>query len=563
MPGTGPALVARPAGGSRGRVVVLGELYGLTDLVHDALGRLAAAGYTAAAPDLFWRSEPGLALPYDEAGRERGFTLLRALNPGAVVDQVRRTLDALGDTGSGPSGLVGFSIGGYLALLAAADGPVDVVVAAYPGWTVRGGAPISGPAPLERAADLGAARVVVVAVPADRLVAADLPEIEARLTAAGVDHQVVTLDDVPHGYACAGRTSSAKQVLRQIGSRRFWEARPRAAGAGGDGRSGGGRGRCAGSGAGRAERGGATTFSGASCDAGQRPCISVELDRSSPCDGPFRGGSMRDVEGTRTFQAPAEAYDRFMGRYSRELAGPFLAFCRLGGAARFLDVGCGPGALTAAAIAGLGSHCVVAIDPAPGFVAACRERHPGIDVRQGPMEELPFGDDEFDCAAAQLVLHFVSDPERGTAEMQRVVRPGGIVAASVWDFAQEMEMLRAFWDAAVRLDPDAPDEARVLRFGRAGELAALFTRAGLHEVEESTLTVSTVYVSFEELWSTFLAGIGPAGAYAVGLPPERRAALRAALADALGRPAGAFRLEAVARVARGVVVASERLATGP
>jgi len=124
-------------------------------------------------------------------------------------------------------------------------------------------------------------------------------------------------------------------------------------------------------------------------------------------------------------------------------------------------------------------------------------------------------------------------------------------------------MLRAFWDAAVRLDPDAPDEARVLRFGRAGELAALFTRAGLHEVEESTLTVGTAYVSFEELWSTFLAGIGPAGAYVVGLPPERRAALRAALADALGRPAGAFRLEAVARVARGVVVASERLATGP
>jgi len=111
---------------------VLGELYGLTDLVHDALGRLAAAGYTDAAPDLFWRSEPGLALPYDEAGRERGFALLRALNPGAVVDQVRRALDALGDTASGPSGLVGFSIGGYLALLAAADGPVDDVVAGLP-----------------------------------------------------------------------------------------------------------------------------------------------------------------------------------------------------------------------------------------------------------------------------------------------------------------------------------------------------------------------------------------------------------------------------------------------
>ncbi len=205
VPGAGHALVTRPAGRSRGRVVVLGELYGLTDLVHDALDRLAVAGYTAAAPDLFWRSRSGLSLPYDEAGRDRGFALLRALDPDAVVDQVHRTLDALGDTGPGLAGLVGFSIGGYLALLAAADGPVDVVVAAYPGWTVHGGAPIPGPAPLERAADLGAARVVVVAGSADHLVAADLPEIEARLAAAGVEHQVVTLDDVPHGYACAGR----------------------------------------------------------------------------------------------------------------------------------------------------------------------------------------------------------------------------------------------------------------------------------------------------------------------------------------------------------------------
>ena len=264
---------------------------------------------------------------------------------------------------------------------------------------------------------------------------------------------------------------------------------------------------------------------------------------------------MREVEGTRTFQASAEAYDRFMGRYSRELAGPFVAFCGLGEGGRFLDVGCGPGALTAAAIAHLGVANVAAVDPAPGFVAACRERHPGIDVRPGPMEQLPFDDGEFDCAAAQLVFHFVSDPERGVAEMRRVVRPGGVVAASVWDFAQEMEMLRAFWDAALRLDPDAPDEARVLRFGRPGELASLFEGAGLSEVEESTLTVSTAYDSVEELWATFLAGIGPAGAYAEGLPPERRVALRAALVDRLGRPAGPFRLTAVARVARAVVPA--------
>lgn len=183
---------------------------------------------------------------------------------------------------------------------------------------------------------------------------------------------------------------------------------------------------------------------------------------------------MGEVEGTRTFQAPAEAYDRFMGRYSHELAVPFAALCLPGDSGRFLDIGCGPGALTAVAIARQGVDAVAAVDPAPGFVAACRAKCPGVEVRQGPMEALPFDDGEFAAAAAQLVLHFVSDPERGVAEMRRIVRPGGVVAAAVWDVAEEMEMLRAFWDAALSLDPEAPDEARVLRFGAAGELSALF-----------------------------------------------------------------------------------------
>ena len=262
---------------------------------------------------------------------------------------------------------------------------------------------------------------------------------------------------------------------------------------------------------------------------------------------------MSDVDGTRTFQASAEAYDRFMGRYSRELAEPFAALCLPSDGGRFLDVGCGPGALTAVAIARLGADAVVALDPAPGFVEACRTRHPGIEVRQGPMEALPFEDGEFATAAAQLVFHFVSDPDRGVAEMRRVVRPGGVVSASVWDFADEMEMLRAFWDAALSLDPDVPDEAHALRFGRAGELTGLFSGAGLRDVAESTLAVSTAYEGFDELWSSFLAGIGPAGSYAVGLPPERQRALRAALYDRLDRPVGGFELAALARVARGVV----------
>lgn len=137
--------------------------------------------------------------------------------------------------------------------------------------------------------------------------------------------------------------------------------------------------------------------------------------------------------------------------------------------------------------------------------------------------------------------------------MCRVVRPGGIVAACVWDFAEGMEMLRAFWDAALSLDPDAPDEARVLRFGRTGELRALFQACGLRDVEESTVQVGSGYRGFDELWGTFLGGVGPAGSYAVALPDDSRAALRERLFERLGRPVGAFRLGAVARVARGVV----------
>jgi ubiquinone/menaquinone biosynthesis C-methylase UbiE len=260
-----------------------------------------------------------------------------------------------------------------------------------------------------------------------------------------------------------------------------------------------------------------------------------------------------DVEGTRTFQAPADAYDSFMGRYSRELAKAFAALCLPNDGSRFLDVGCGPGALTAVAVDALGAGAVSAVDPTQGFVDACRARHPGLDVRRAAAESLPFDDDEFGSAAAQLVFHFVSDPVRGASEMHRVVRPGGVLAASVWDFGEGMEMLRAFWDAALALDSDAPDEARVMRFGTAGELTDLFTRCGLGNIEESTLTVSASYADFDELWHSFLAGIGPAGAYAVGLPSEGRAALRRGLFERLGRPDSGFRLGAVARVVRGVV----------
>lgn len=261
---------------------------------------------------------------------------------------------------------------------------------------------------------------------------------------------------------------------------------------------------------------------------------------------------MAEVDGVRTFNGPAEAYDAFMGRYSQELAPVFADFCELQAGHRVLDVGCGPGAFTSVAVERLGIEAVAAVDPVPHFVAATRARHPGVDVRQAPAEAIPHDDDQFDVAAAQLVFHFVSEPERGVREMARVVRTGGTVAVCVWDFADGMEMLRAFWDAAVGLWPDAPDEVHVMRFGREHELVDLMDRAGLAGIVETTLTVTSPYESYDELWSTFLGGIGPAGSYLLSKSPDGQAALREALYERLERPAGPFALNAVARAVRAV-----------
>lgn len=258
-------------------------------------------------------------------------------------------------------------------------------------------------------------------------------------------------------------------------------------------------------------------------------------------------------DGATTFNASGDAYDRFMGRYSRPLADEFADFCGIGPDQRILDVGCGPGALTAVAVARAGADSVTAIDPSPGFVEACRERHPGVHVGRGSAERIPFDDDEFDCAAAQLVLYFVSDPELAALEMSRVVRPGGTVGACAWALAGEMTMLRAFWDAALSVDPEAPDEAQVLRFGEVRELAELFVGAGLSEVTETTLTVTADYLGFDELWSSLLLGIGPAGAYLATRSERDRTAIRVAMFEQVGSPVGSFRLSAGARAARGFV----------
>lgn len=255
--------------------------------------------------------------------------------------------------------------------------------------------------------------------------------------------------------------------------------------------------------------------------------------------------------GARTFLTSGDAYDSFMGRYSRPLAVAFLDAIGISAGQRALDVGCGPGALTSALIDRLGADQVCAADPSPPFVEECARRHPGVDVRLGSAEAIPFDDQSFDAVLAQLVLHFVSDPEAAGREFRRVVRPGGIVGASVWDFAEGMQMLRSFWDAALAVQKDAPDEARTLRFGRPGEIVGLLERAGFEEVTETSLEVSSEYADFDELWSGFRAGIGPAGTYCLSLPDDQQAELREELHRRVGSPTGAFELSAVARCAHG------------
>jgi SAM-dependent methyltransferase len=260
-----------------------------------------------------------------------------------------------------------------------------------------------------------------------------------------------------------------------------------------------------------------------------------------------------DVSGARSFGVAGAAYDSFMGRYSSQLAPQFAEAASVASGHTVIDVGCGPGALTDHLVTLLGPAAVRACDPSPTFVQACSARHPGVAVMPGRAESIPFPTGEADHAMAQLVLHFVSDPEQAAREMGRVVRPGGRVSACVWDFDEGMEMLRRFWDAALTIDPAAPDEARTLRFGKRGEIADLFAGAGLTDVAESNLRVTSTYRSFDELWSGFLAGVGPAGSYCVGLGEGDRDRLRRELFHQLGSPAASFTLGAVARCAVGTV----------
>ena len=226
-----------------------------------------------------------------------------------------------------------------------------------------------------------------------------------------------------------------------------------------------------------------------------------------------------------SFDVSPDAYTRFMGRYSEPLAVLFADLAAVRRGQRALDVGCGPGALTAELVSRLGPDAVGAVDPSRPFVAAARGRCPGVDVRLADAGQLPFGDGAFDVTLAQLVVHFMSTPVAGLEEMARVTRPGGVVAACVWDHAGGRGPLTAFWRAVRELDPLADDESGLAGV-REGHLAELFGQAGLAVARTAALTVRVRYATFGEWWEPFTFGVGPAGTYVASLDGQRRAALR-------------------------------------
>jgi len=246
------------------------------------------------------------------------------------------------------------------------------------------------------------------------------------------------------------------------------------------------------------------------------------------------------------FNVAADAYDRFMGRYSAVLTPQMADFAQIAAGQRVVDVGCGPGALVAELI-DRGAH-VSAVDPSPQFVGAARERYPDVDVRQAAAEELPFEDASFDAALAQLVVHFMADPVRGIAEMARVTGDGGVVAASVWDMVGGQAPISPFWRAARELDPGVEGEARRAGAGE-GQLRELFAQTGLTGIEEAALPVHVEHATFDEWWEPFTLGVGPAGEYYNQLAPERQRAVEGRLREQLGEPVV---LETRAWAARGI-----------
>ena len=251
------------------------------------------------------------------------------------------------------------------------------------------------------------------------------------------------------------------------------------------------------------------------------------------------------------FAVAAEAYDKLMGRYLPTLSVVFADAAQVDSGLRVLDVGCGPGGLTTELVRRLGPTAVAAVDPSPSFVAACRERHPGVDVRLGAAEKLPWSDDEFDVTLGSLVSGFLSDPAVAAQQMRRVTRPGGRIGLCFWEL-ERMPLLTAFWRGVSEIDPAAVGESD--RFGRRqGQLAGLLEATGLDDVTESALLATAEYADLDDWWSSFTGGAGPVGAQYLKMTVAEREQVRSRSFELLDRPQASFSLEAYAWCAVGSV----------
>ena len=256
----------------------------------------------------------------------------------------------------------------------------------------------------------------------------------------------------------------------------------------------------------------------------------------------------------------SDAYEQFMGRWSRRLAPLLVKFASVDERDSVLDVGSGTGALAFAVAEAMPSVRVTGVDPSGAYVRYAQARAPSDRVRflVGDAQALQLPDGTFDKTLSLLVMNFIPDPVKALREMIRVTRPGGTVAAAVWDYGEGMEMLRVFWDEAVALDSAvAARDERTMPLCRRGELAALWRANGLQHVEEQPIAIELFFASFDDYWSPFLGGQGPAGAYAASLPEADRVALESKVRKRLlsGRQDGAFTLQARAWAVKGVVPA--------
>lgn len=249
-----------------------------------------------------------------------------------------------------------------------------------------------------------------------------------------------------------------------------------------------------------------------------------------------RVGTM-DLKSVANTWEQGRPYEQYVGRWSRQVAPLFLAWLNIPAGRRWLDVGCGTGALCAAIL----DHCVpsvvVGVEPSEGFLRVAKENLAGraVTLHPGSATAIPLGDASMDVAVAGLVLNFVPDPGAALIEMARVARKGGTIAVYVWDYAEKMQLMRYFWDAAVELDPNVAKQDEGDRFPlcRPQALKTLFAEAGLKAIDVQPIDIATPFANFDDYWQPFLGGQGPAPTYVMSLDETARTRLRDRLRERL------------------------------